>query len=123
MIVLADAILDLSHTINTLSIPNGIDKGQASETFGNPEINNLFLKFEEIVGIKVSSKVKSNRFACKRLLQKHESNVIEQVLYIVAQANSDRYAPTITDFIELEQKWNRLGVWWRKKQNEGVLEV
>jgi len=89
--------------------------GKTPETFGNSEINELFDEWERVCGFKITSKVKLNRFACQRLLKSRGKDSIFKALPYVAESQSDKYAPTIVNFMDLEEKWNALGVWYKKK--------
>lgn len=85
------------------------------ESFGNPAINEIFNEWERVCGFKITSKVKLNRYACQRLLKSRGKDSIFKALPYVAESQSDKYAPTIVNFMDLEEKWNALGVWYKKK--------
>lgn len=79
------------------------------------DINRMFEIWEEVVGYRIQSRVKANRFACSNLLKKHGMDKLSQLINGVAQAQSEKYAPNITDFCSLQQKLTDLIVWGRKK--------
>lgn len=85
------------------------------ETFGNSDINDLFEAWERVCGYKITSKVKLNRYTCQRLLKSRGKESILKALPYVAESQSDKYAPNIVNFMDLEEKWNALGVWYKKK--------
>lgn len=89
--------------------------GENPETFGNSDINDLFDEWEKACGFKITSKVKLNRYACQRLLKSRGKDSILKALPYVAESQSDKYAPNIVNFMDLEEKWNALGVWYKKK--------
>jgi len=109
------------------SLPNNIDNNivdnidntnvleKTPETFGNSDINELFEAWERVCGFKITSKVKLNRYACQRLLKSRGKDSIFKALPYVAESQSDKYAPNIVNFMDLEEKWNALGVWYKKK--------
>lgn len=85
------------------------------ETFGNSDINDLFDEWERVCGYKITSKVKLNRYTCQRLIKSRGKESILKALPYVAESQSDKYAPNIVNFMDLEEKWNALGVWYKKK--------
>ena len=90
-------------------------EAEPPKSYGNEDINYLFDSWEQACGFPITSKVKANRFACNRLIRSKGKDVIIQVLPIVAESHSDQFAPSIVNFMDLEQKWNNLGIWYRKK--------
>lgn len=88
---------------------------QAPETFGNPDINDVFDEWERVCGFRITSKVKLNRYACQRLLKSRGKESIFKALPYVAESQTDKFAPNIVNFMDLEEKWNALGVWYKKK--------
>lgn len=100
-----------------LNTNNAITKviGETPETFGNADINDILEAWEQHCGFKITSKVRLNRFACQRLLKSKGKEAIFKALPYVAESQSDRYAPSIVNIMDLEEKWNALGVWYKKK--------
>ena len=100
---------------------------KAPKQFGNIEINELFNEWEKQCGFKIDSKVKQNRYACQRLIKSKGLDRTLKVLEIVSEAQKDKYAPGIYNFIDLAEKWNNLAVWYQKKiimkKKTGVLIV
>lgn len=93
-------------------------------TYGKPEINELFDYWESVVGYRIGSNVKQNRFAVANLLKKHSADDMKTLVRAVATAQRDRYAPRIEDFVALQSKMNKLIVWIRQqKTNSKHLEI
>ena len=117
---------NITNNIDNNTIPKGIEP-KAPESYGNSEINLLFEEWHKNCGFKISSKVKLNRFACNRLLKSKGLDAVLKVLPIVAESNSDKYAPSIANFMDLEEKWNNLAIWYQKrlitKKKSGILVV
>ena len=105
------------------NIDNNIDNNNTTkvvlektpETFGNSDINELFDEWEKACGFRITSKVRLNRYACQRMLNSRGKDSILKALPYVAESQSDKYAPNIVNFMDLEEKWNALGVWYKKK--------
>lgn len=89
--------------------------GKTPETFGNSDINELFDEWEKVCGFRITSKVRLNRYACQRMLKSRGKDSILKAMPFVAESQSDKYAPCIVNFMDLEEKWNALGVWYKKK--------
>lgn len=100
---------------NNIDTTTKVVEAEPPKSYGNEDINNLFDSWEQACGFPITSKVKANRFACNRLIRSKGKDVIIQVLPIVAESHSDQFAPSIVNFMDLEQKWNNLGIWYRKK--------
>ena len=73
-------------------------------------------------GFKVDSKIKANRYACNRLIKKRGFDSVLKAIPYVAESQSDKYAPRIVNFMDLEEKWNGLGVWCKQKTNTNFMK-
>lgn len=91
--------------------------------YGKPEINELITYWKDTTGIELSSKTKANRNAANNLLKKHGMDKLKALIRGVNAANSDKYAPRISDFVELQSKTNELITWGKKNVNKGVISV
>lgn len=107
------------------AVYNGLTNIQAKVDKSNPEINEMFRVWEEIIGIPISSHVKQNRNACSNLLKKYGKEKLTQLIAGVAQTHSDQYAPRIANFIQLQSKQDELIIWGRRTQQstKGKLTV
>lgn len=85
------------------------------KNYGNEEINELFDEWEKHCGFRIDTKVKMNRYACQRLIKSRGVDAVKKAIPYVAQAQADQYAPVISNFMDLADKWNNLGVWVNKK--------
>lgn len=103
---------------NSIDITNVI--GSEAETHGKSEINNLFDYWQDSTGIPINSRVQKNRYAANNLIKKHGINGVERLIDGVAQAQGDQYAPSISDFTDLQLKLNQLLVWGKRRSNKGV---
>lgn len=89
--------------------------GETPEVFGKDDINEMFEYWERTLGYKISGKIQSNRYACNNLLKKYKPSGLKQLIDATAAAQSDRYAPRVSDFSSLQSKLNDLIAWARKK--------
>lgn len=84
-------------------------------SYGKPEINEMFEYWNKKLGYEVIAKKQSNRNACNNLLKKHGKERLAKLIDGVALAQSDQYAPRISDFSSLQAKLNELMVWGKQK--------
>ena len=91
--------------------------GESPETYGNPDINEMFDYWNEKLGYEITAKRQANRNACKNLIKKHGSEKLTKLIDGVAMAQTDQYAPRISDFTSLQSKFNDLMVWGKQKNN------
>lgn len=79
-------------------------------TYGNSDINGMFNFWQETVGTPIISREKSNRRACYNLLRnKHiGEEKLRHAVEFVGEIKEDRFAPRISDFVDLQSKFNEL---------------
>lgn len=90
--------------------------------YGKPEINELFAYWAEQCQFNIESRVANNRRAASNLLKKYGMEKVHRLIEGVAMTHSDRYAPGISDFCQLQQKLPDLLVWGRKKHGASAVE-
>lgn len=86
------------------------------------DIDDLFMYWQEKTGMPISSRIKANRYAASNLLRKHGAAKIRQLIDGVAIAQTDAYAPRISDFSDLQSKLNALLVWGKTRSNYAPAE-
>ena len=104
-----------TNKLNTNNTTTKVVEAEPPKTYGNSEINKLFDEWEKICGFRIDSKIKMNRYACQRLIKSKGLDNVIKVLPYVAESQTDKYAPSINNFIDLSEKWNNLWVWLKKK--------
>lgn len=79
-------------------------------SYGNSTINSMFDYWQETVGTPIISREKSNRRACYNLLRnKHiGEEKLRHAIEFVGEIKEDRFAPRISDFVDLQSKFNAL---------------
>ena len=87
-------------------------------TYGNSDINGMFDFWQETVGTPIISREKSNRRACYNLLRnKHiGEEKLRHAVEFVGEIKEDRFAPRISDFVDLQSKFNELCAYKTKYQ-------
>ena len=103
---------DKSKEENT-AITNVIE--DKPQQYGNPYINEMFEYWQNTVGYEITSRKQANRNACKNLLAKYKTAGVKQLIDATAIAQSDQYAPRISDFSSMQSKLNDLIAWGKKK--------
>ena len=80
------------------------------QTYGNSDINGMFDYWQAQVGTPIISREKSNRRACYNLLRnKHiGEEKLRHAVEFVGKIKEDRFAPRISDFVDLLNKFNAL---------------
>ena len=101
--------------INSTQLTQNDTDVSLAKSHGNPDINEMFETWQTITGIAISSKRDMNRRACSNLLKKHGKEGLEKLIRIVAVAQGDQYAPTISNFADLQSRLDALLVWAKKK--------
>lgn len=91
-----------------------VSTGENAE-FGNLDINEMFDFWKKTFGVPLTSKQRLNRYACSNLLKKHGRDDLQKLILLANKARSDRYAPTIANFIDLQAKTDSLVAWAHKK--------
>jgi hypothetical protein len=110
-----------SKNITNVMGDTPIVKGKYGE---NQQINELFKYWLDITGISISSKLIANRRACNNLLKKHGFEVMQKIIRGVASAHEDKFAPRISDFVELQEKLNKLMLWGKQQQTtKGTIKI
>lgn len=125
---LTKPIDSLSHSNrNIIETKSNIDTNVSMAKAGNDsaikrvpstDINDMFHQWEIIIGYKIESRIKQNRFACSNLLKKHGREGVIKLITGVAASKTDKYAPNIADFAGLQARYNELISWGHKKKNE-----
>lgn len=107
--------------INTLN--KNIDIRNSTTYYGKPEINELFDYWKANTGIEITSRVRPNRNACSNLIKKHGVDTVKRLVDGVVLAQAEKYAPSISDFVDLQQKLNALLVWGKKQSSKRGVKI
>lgn len=91
------------------------------ETYGKAEINQLFETWEHTTGLPITSNKTKNRYACNNLIGKYGVDGVEKLIRVVEKAQTDRYAPRVADFCDLQAKLNQLLVWAKGKAHSSAV--
>ena len=87
-------------------------------SYGNSAINSMFDYWQEQVGTPIISREKGNRRACYNLLRnKHiGEEKLRHAVEFVGEIKENRFAPRISDFVDLQSKFNELCAFKTKYQ-------
>jgi hypothetical protein len=85
--------------------------------FGNPEINELIEFWNTTTSFPINSQVQKNRNACSTLLKQHGAEKVKKLINGVVLSHEDKYAPKITNFVELQANQNKLLLWGKQQTN------
>ncbi len=109
---------------NSTHITQVISKDITAEPeFGNTEVNEIMSYWQEICGYPIAGK--KNRYAAKNILAKHGRDNAYKLIRMVADAQTDKYAPTIGDLADLQQKLPQLAAYMKKRisGNERIVKL
>jgi len=126
---LTDEISPVKHTsvsgdVHVLDNDNdNVHDKDTDKDYGNKDINEAFLKWNEIVGYKIESNTKRNRNACSNLIKKHGLDGVDKLIMGVSKSQQDKYAPRISDFISLQSKYNDLIAWGKRISSSEISKV
>lgn len=87
----------------------------------NPDVQSIIEAFSEAFGTTKSSQY--DRYSAKRLHSKLGAESIIKVIKALAAHGGDKYAPTINNVSQLEDKWVQVGKFLRTKSEQGVIEL
>lgn len=116
-----------------MNIDNNIDNkentgitnviGETPEKYGRDDINEMFDYWEARVGYAITSRRQPNRNACKNLLARYKDKGLKQLIDATAIAQSDQYAPRVSDFASMQSKLNELIAWGKRKSSNNKPKV
>jgi len=113
-----------NRTLTEISLSK--DKGEAQQ-YGNGDINELFEYWSDKLGYTIEGNIKRNRIACSNLMRKHGIEGVKRLIDGVELAQLDKYAPRISNFIQLQAKQTDLIVWGKSRvveqQSNKIVEV
>ena len=113
---------ELDNTLMDTKVSIGSEAEVVS--YGKAEINQLFETWEATTGLPITSNKTKNRYACNNLVTKYGVEGVEKLIRVVERAQSDRYAPRVADFCDLQAKLNQLLVWAKNQTvNTQVISV
>jgi len=109
-----------SETVNESNSQKVAQKEEpdSKPSYGNSDINGMFDYWQTHVGTPIISREKSNRRACYNLLRnKHiGEEKLRHAVEFVGKIKEDRFAPRISDFVDLQGKFNELCAYKTKYQ-------
>lgn len=105
-------IEDALPAVDTLTTGKAI-----TPKLGDPKINKILASFEGAVGIKLN-RVKQQRYAAKRLLDRYGEETVHQAIKAAALVRQEEYAPMILNLEDLWNKWDKLATFYQRKQHE-----
>ncbi len=123
---LHNSTVHIDNTKENTKENKSIDLTSMGETpvFGKPEINEMFEKWNEIVGYELESNKQRNRNACNNLIKKYGVEGLTKLMLGVAKSQNDQYAPRISDFVSLQAKYNDLVAWGKRQTTtRGIIRV
>lgn len=78
-------------------------EGLLNVEFGNEEVTTVIEEFKKWFG--TTKATKWDRFAAKRLVNKHGVPAVLRVIEALCSQSGHKYAPTVNSVSQLEEKW------------------
>lgn len=97
------------------------DEGLLVLGYGDNDTDAIVLKFSEMFGTTKVSKY--DRFAANRLARKYGSQAVCGVIDLLAQNQSEKYAPVANSVVDLESKWVSIVNFLRNTRGTETIEV
>lgn len=98
------------------------DEGLLHLGHGNTDIDQVVGAFQETFGNTKTTKF--DRFAANRLTAKYGARSVVGVMKLLATMQDDKYAPVVSNVVQLEEKWVAILNFVRKKGQSGeVIEI
>lgn len=89
--------------------------------YGNPDINTIVEAFKQAFGTTSASRF--DRFAAKRLADKHGAENIVTVINALSSRAGAKFAPSVNSVSELEKKWVSVGKFLNNESNDVMIEL
>lgn len=93
------------------------DEGFLHLGHGNADIDQVVGGFQEAFGNTKTTRF--DRFAANRLVAKYGSQSVVGVIKLLASLQSDKYAPSVSSVVQLEEKFPNILSFVRKKGQSG----
>jgi Fe2+ or Zn2+ uptake regulation protein len=90
--------------------------------FGDNGVNALLEYWLQEMKTPITNRVKANRRAAWNLLKKHGQYTLRQAVQFAALAQFNEYAPSISDYVDLQSKWGPLHMWAQKRAHAKLME-
>lgn len=90
-------------------------------SYGDPAVNAIVEAFKDSFGTTKVSKY--DRYAAKRLATKHGADRIIAVIKALSAGAGDKFAPSINNVSQLEEKFVSVGKFLQNKSYQGIVEL
>jgi phage replication O-like protein O len=112
-------IKDIDKETSKDTITKVIEK---TPEFGNKDINSLIRIFENH-NLKITTKQKLNRYAANRLIKKYGLSKITRLAEYSLSITEKRYAPQVTNILDLEEKLPKIILYWKKHSQSKSITI
>lgn len=110
-------------TLLNLTLPNLTLRQKDEDVKKSPnEVSEIIKLFEEInPSVKKMYANKTQREACKNLIEKHGFEQLKAIISLLPKTNTMKYAPTITTPLQLEDKLAQLMAFIQKEKSNQII--
>lgn len=107
--------------ILTETITTGKELSATREDLRNKDVESIVTAFKESFGTTTINKY--DRFAAKRLADKHGAENIVKIITILSQHSGDQYVPSVNSVRQIEVKWVNIANFFKKLQSNQEIEL
>lgn len=112
-----DAKTRLSGLLEALSsVPD-----EKPKEYGNPDINAVIEAFK--LSFNTTKASKWDRWAAKRLAEKHSADNMVKIIQALAQYGGEKYCPSVNSVSQLEEKLPSVMSFLKKQQSNSMVEL
>jgi hypothetical protein len=86
-------------------------------------IDAMFEYWHKIVGYEITAKKPQNRQYCGKLIKDYSKEDIAKMIQASALASEDKYAPRVSNFIDLYRKFDDLKLWVKRETKTNIPSV
>jgi hypothetical protein len=97
------------------SISTDVDILTPEQAQMEQDVDEMWTYWEDITGVPITRSKPSNRIACRTLLKAHGKDGLQQLIRAAGVASTEKYAPSIANFIQLRDKKGNLIIWAKKQ--------
>jgi transposase len=95
--------------------------GEEPKDLRNKDVQAVVEAFKESFGTTTTSRY--DRFAAKRLSDKHGTDNIVKIIKVLAQHTGDKYTPSVNGVRQIEEKWVNIAAFFKRMQAERPIDL
>ena len=98
-----------------------MEEGVLNLSYGNADVNEIVVGFADTFGTTKTSR--QDRFAAHRLAQKYGAQAVVGIVQLLAENNTEKFAPVVNSVSQLEEKMPSVLNFLRNIKEEGPIDA